>query len=53
MGDEVARELEARIAELRRRIPHHSIPPSLIAQIEELEERLEQVRREEGTSGRE
>jgi len=33
--------LESRIEELRRRIPHHSIPPAMLQELEELEEQLE------------
>lgn len=40
-------ELERRIADLEARLPKHSIPPAMLIQLEELEEELEQARREE------
>jgi hypothetical protein len=44
-----AEELERRIAEIRKRIPPHSVPPAMLEEIEELEEQLAQVRgRQEG-----
>jgi hypothetical protein len=39
-------ELEERIAELRRRIPPHSIPPAMLQELEELEEELERARQQ-------
>jgi DNA-binding HxlR family transcriptional regulator len=43
-------ELEKRIAELRRRIPPHSIPPAMLQQLEELEEELERARQQSSES---
>jgi hypothetical protein len=40
-------ELEQLIAELRARLPRHSIPPSMLLELDELEEQLAQARREE------
>jgi hypothetical protein len=34
-------ELECRIEELKKRFPAHSIPPALMAELDELEEKLE------------
>ena len=42
-------ELERRIAELKARLPRHSIPPSMLLELDELEEQLAQARREENT----
>jgi ribosomal protein L29 len=39
-------ELEMQIAELRASLPAHSIPPTMIMQLEELEEELEAARAE-------
>lgn len=39
------KELEEKIAELKRRVPPHSVPPSMLEELEELEERLERARR--------
>jgi hypothetical protein len=39
-------ELERRIADLEARLPKHSIPPAMLIELEELEEELEQARRE-------
>jgi hypothetical protein len=35
------KELESQIAELKRRWPAHSVPPTMFQQLEELEEALE------------
>jgi uncharacterized membrane protein len=43
------RHLEERIAELRRRIPPHSVPPSMLQELEDLEEKLEQAEKQEST----
>ena len=46
-GEEAARrvaELEARVEDLRRRLPAHSVPPALLIELEELEEELEAAR---------
>jgi hypothetical protein len=47
MGTESVRELERKIAELRLRIPPHSIPPAMLQELEELEEELEKAREAE------
>ncbi|UCC59897.1 MAG: histidine kinase [Dehalococcoidia bacterium] len=44
MGTEEIRDLEERIAELRKRIPPHSIPPAMLQELDELEEQLEKAR---------
>ncbi len=36
--------LEARLEDLRRRFPAHSIPPAMVAEMDALEEELEDVR---------
>ncbi|MFN2146474.1 MAG: histidine kinase [Anaerolineales bacterium] len=45
MNDREARivELERQIEELRKRFPAHSIPPGLMAELDELEEELEEL----------
>ena len=45
MGNERERieELEARIEDLEARLPEHSVPPSMLIQLEELEETLRKV----------
>jgi hypothetical protein len=40
MESELVRRLEAELADLRRRMPRHSAPPSLVERLEELEEAL-------------
>lgn len=45
MDSESIEELEARIAELRRRIPPHSVRPAMLEELEELEEKLERLKR--------
>lgn len=41
--DEIER-LEQRIADLKARLPRHSVPPQMLIELEDLEERLRQVR---------
>jgi hypothetical protein len=36
--------LEARLADLKARLPAHSTPPAMIAELEEIEEQLELAR---------
>jgi hypothetical protein len=36
--------LEARLEELQRRLPAHSIPPAMVAEMDELDEQLAQAR---------
>ncbi len=45
--DENVEHLEARIAEMRRRIPPHSAKPAMLEELYELEELLEQARRKQ------
>ena len=46
MDEQYIKELERRIAELRERIPPHSVPPKMLEEIDELEEQLEKARME-------
>jgi hypothetical protein len=39
-------EIEEKIADLKARWPAHSVPPSMWQQLEELEEELEQAKKE-------
>jgi hypothetical protein len=39
-------ELESRIADLKARLPKHSVPPAMLIELEELEEALEEARSE-------
>jgi ribosome-associated translation inhibitor RaiA len=50
MNNERIEELEKQIAELKRRWPAHSVPPTMLQQLDELEEELERELRkaEEG-----
>ena len=41
------RELEEKIEDLKRRLPKHSIPPTMMADLDELEEELEGLRGED------
>lgn len=47
MDTENIEELEGRIAELKRRIPPHSVPPAMLEELEELEDLLEKARKDE------
>ena len=46
----VVSDLEKEIAELKSRLPAHSAKPSMVRQIEELEERLEKAKKAEQKS---
>ncbi|HJX13270.1 MAG TPA: hypothetical protein VJ377_07060 [Dehalococcoidales bacterium] len=46
MADERIGDIEAQITELKSRWPAHSVPPRMWRQLEALEEKLEQARRE-------
>ena len=46
MDTDKVREIEEQIADLKARWPAHSVPPHMWQQLEELEEKLEQARRE-------
>ena len=37
-------ELEERIADLKARLPRHSVPPAMFIELEDLEEELERAR---------
>lgn len=50
MGSQRVRELEEKIAELKRRIPPHSVPPAMLQELEELEDKLEKARQAEEES---
>ena len=39
-------ELEKQLTELQNRLPAHSVPPSMIAELDELEEALARARRQ-------
>ena len=44
MSTQSIRELERKIVEIKHRIPPHSVPPSMLQELEELEEELEKAR---------
>jgi chromosome segregation ATPase len=46
MTNESDAELERKIAEIRQRIPPHSVPPAMLEELDELEERLDRARRQ-------
>jgi len=37
-------KLEARLENLQKRLPAHSIPPAMIAELDEIDEKLEEAR---------
>lgn len=43
--EELIAALEARIADCQRRLPAHSIPPAMVAELDELDEQLAEERR--------
>jgi len=50
LSTQSVRELEERIAELKRRIPPHSVPSAMLQELEELDDQLEKAR-EAGKAG--
>lgn len=46
-GKVKVQELEEAIAELKRRLPPHSVPAAMLAELEELEAELERAKKEE------
>jgi len=43
MSTDEIRDIEERIAELKKRIPPHSVPPAMLQELDELEEQLEKA----------
>lgn len=50
MEIESIKAIEDEIAELKARWPAHSVPPKMWQQLEELEEKLEQAKKQKGTN---
>lgn len=50
LQNEIA-QLEKQIADLKRRLPAHSIPPAMIAELDDLEDKLEAARARKSDSG--
>jgi len=50
MVNERIREIEEELTDLKARWPAHSVPPSMWQKLEELEEKLEQAKKEQDTS---
>jgi hypothetical protein len=48
MSKDKVREIEEKIADLKGRWPAHSVKPSMLQELEELEEELEQAKEAEG-----
>jgi len=46
MSSEKVKEIEAKIADLQARMPVHSIPATMLIELEELEEELERAKKE-------
>jgi hypothetical protein len=53
MSTDKVREIEDKIADLKARWPAHSVRPSMWQELEELEEKLEEAKKAEGTEDRE
>jgi hypothetical protein len=47
VSEDKVREIEGKIADLKARWPAHSVPPSMWQELEELEDELEEAKREE------
>jgi hypothetical protein len=45
------KELQQRIEELKKRLPAHSIPPAMMAELDELEEQLVEEIRKQSSKG--
>ena len=50
MDEKRIKELEAQIADLKKRWPAHSVSPAMLMQLDELEEKLELARKSLATS---
>jgi hypothetical protein len=50
MDEKRIKELEAQIADLKKRWPAHSVSPAMLMQLDELEEELELARKSLATS---
>jgi len=48
-----ARKLRERIAELKARLPRHSVPPAMLIELEELEDELKRLVSREESKGNE
>jgi len=48
-NDEKIKELEAKIADLKGRLPKHSLRPAMLRELEELEDELERLKKERAT----
>ena len=44
MSTQSVRELEEKIADLKRRIPPHPVPPAMLQELEEPEDQLQKAR---------
>jgi len=45
MDSEKIKELEARITDLKRRFPKHSLRPAMLRELEDLEDELERLKK--------
>lgn len=49
MSDDLIKELEKRIKDLKKKWPAHSVPPAMLMQLDELEEELERAKKDSET----
>ena len=47
MNEEKIRELERKIEDLKGRLPKHSVKPTMMQELEELEDELEKAKKED------
>ena len=47
MNDDKKKEIEARIAALKKQWPAHSVPPGMLQQLDDLEDELQQAKEAE------
>ncbi|MFC1945826.1 histidine kinase [Chloroflexota bacterium] len=45
MSAERIRELETKIAELKERMPRHSVPPHMLIELEDMEDELDKLKK--------
>ena len=50
MNQDKINELEEKIADLKARLPAHSVPPSMLRELEQLEDKMEQAKKESNAS---
>jgi len=48
MSDDKVKEIEERLAALKKQWPAHSVPPAMLQQLDDLEDELEEAKKKQG-----